>query len=93
MPDPSFSPSMSRKIFELGLPVETVSAYLLCCALAQEGQPAGRQNLLAVWNAAPAALDEALSELQARNILARQETGTIDGPEYRPQPATAWRGT
>ncbi len=92
MPDPSFPPSMNRKIFELALPVETVSAYLLCCALAQEGQPVGRQNLLAVWNAAPAALDTALAELQARNILARLETGTAGEPEFRPQPATAWRG-
>ena len=89
MTDPSSPPHMNRKIFELDLPVETVSAYLLCCALAQEGRPVHRQNLLEIWNAAPAALDAALSDLEAHNILARQPTAA--GSEYNPQPATVWR--
>ena len=55
------NPRMDQRIFRLGLPVETISAYLLCCALADEGHPLTRSGLLQVWNAAPEALDRALS--------------------------------
>jgi hypothetical protein len=78
---------MSQEIFRRGLAVETVSAYLLCCALKDEGRPIHRETLLSVWNAAEEALDAALSELLADRILVPQQP---DGG-YALQPTAAWR--
>ena len=80
---------MDQRIFRLGLPVETISAYLLCCALADEGRPLTRSDLLQVWNAGPEALDRALVELVDGAIL--ESTDSAD--EYRILPASAWRKT
>jgi hypothetical protein len=78
---------MDRQIFKLGLSVETISAYLLCCALADEGRPLNRSSLLQVWNAAPETLDRALAELVERAIL----QSTDPAGEYRVLPVSAWR--
>jgi hypothetical protein len=63
---------MRQKIFDLPLPVETISLYLLCCALADAGTPISTHNLRAKWNAGEAALQAGLSALVARNILSRK---------------------
>ena len=65
-------PSMQQKIFDLRLPVETVSLYLLCCALADAGAPVSTRNLLAKWNAGQDALMRGLDTLVAKNILNRR---------------------
>jgi DNA-binding IscR family transcriptional regulator len=78
---------MDQKIFSLGLPVETVSAYLLCCALAEDGGPVTRPDLLAVWNATPEALDKALAELVNHNILTPVEAAG----GHRLLPPENWR--
>jgi hypothetical protein len=78
---------MDQRIFKLGLAVETISAYLLCCALADEGHPVTRSGLLQVWNADPDTLDRALADLVERAIL---ET-TDPAGEYRISPTSAWR--
>ena len=78
---------MDQQIFKLGLAVETISAYLLCCALADERRPVTRASLLQVWNAAPGALDRALAELVERAFL--DHSGPAD--EYRILPTSAWR--
>lgn len=78
---------MNQQIFQLGLTVETISAYLLCCALADEGRPLTRSDLLQVWTASPEALDRALAQLVGRAIL---EPADRQGA-YRLLPASAWR--
>lgn len=78
---------MNQQIFKLGLAVETISAYLLCCALADEGRPLTRSGLLQVWTASPEALDRALAEMVDRAIL---EPADPQGT-YRILPASAWR--
>ncbi|HDI61253.1 MAG TPA: hypothetical protein ENF48_13040 [Desulfobacteraceae bacterium] len=89
MPDSLPGAKMNQRIFKLGLAVETISAYLLCCALADEGRPLTRSGLLRVWTASPGALDRALSELIDAAIL--EPVDTEDG--YRILPASAWRRT
>lgn len=61
--------SMNQEIFKLGLSVETISVYLLCCGLADEGAVISTKNLLGVWNGSPTALYEGIKNLEERNIL------------------------
>ena len=81
---------MDQKIFQLGLAVNPVSAYLLCCALADEGRPVRRRDLLAVWNESTSALDAALTDLISRGILAPVEGCAPTEPEFRLQPVPDW---
>jgi len=79
------APAMDQKIFSLGLAVETISAYLLCCALADAGRPVTLTDLRTVWTATTAALDKALDDLARHAIVV-----PADGA-YRISPATCWR--
>lgn len=62
-------PAMSRNIFNMGLSVETVSVYLLCCGLADSDTVISTKNLLGIWNSTGEALLEGLSNLEKRNII------------------------
>ena len=62
-------PSMSQKIFKLGLPVQTVSAYLLCCSIKDTGEAITTKHLLDVWNSSKETLEKALLDLEERNIV------------------------
>ncbi len=64
--------TMRQKIFDLNLPMETVSLYLLCCALADADTPISTRNLLKKWNAAREELVQGLNTLVAKNILSRK---------------------
>ena len=64
-------PSMNQKIFKLNLPVETVSAYLLCCGINDTGETITAKFLMDVWNSSQEALEEALENLEKRNIVQR----------------------
>ena len=63
--------SMDQMIFKLGLPMETVSVYLLCCGLADAEQSITSKNLLEVWNGSEEELSNGLNSLEKRNILLR----------------------
>jgi len=80
------APAMNQKIFSLGLAVETISAYLLCCALADEGRTITPDALGHVWAADAEALETALGELADHAILAPDADGT-----YRLLPVADWR--
>jgi len=41
-------PAMSQKIFNIGLSVETVSVYLLCCSLADADTVISTKSLLEI---------------------------------------------
>jgi len=61
--------AMSQKIFKLGLPVETVSTYLLCCGIADTGETITTKHLLEIWNSSKEILEKALQDLEQRHIL------------------------
>ena len=83
MPPTGEHPAMNQKIFGLGLAVETVSLYLLCCALADQGTAITRENLQKVWNDSPQRLSHGLSELAARRILEPAGSGFDLNPPDR----------
>lgn len=83
MPAAADNPAMNQKIFALGLPVATVSLYLLCCALADQGTAITRENLQKVWNDSPQRLSHGLSELAARRILEPAGSGFQLNPPDR----------
>ena len=60
---------MSQKIFQLSLPVETTSVYLLCCSLADNETTISTKNIQAIWNGSHEALVMGLETLEKRNVL------------------------
>ena len=62
-------PTMNQQIFKSSLSKETISAYLLCCALADEGRPITTGSLDEVWNGTPAQLQQSLADLEASHVL------------------------
>lgn len=64
-------PTRSQKIFSLGLSIETVSLYLLCCGICDEGRRLSIKEIKPLWNASEKALESALEDLEKRNILRR----------------------
>jgi hypothetical protein len=63
--------AMNQKIFKLGLSVETVSVYLMCCSLADTDTTISTKKLSEMWNSTQASLLEGLKNLETRNILRR----------------------
>jgi DNA-binding IscR family transcriptional regulator len=60
---------MNQMIFQSTLSKEAISAYLLCCALTDEGRAITTSALSEVWNSSDAQLQESLSELAAANVI------------------------
>lgn len=65
------TPSMNQQIFKIGLSVETISAYLICCSLSDADAPISTQNILGIWNSSEMKLKQSLEILEKRNILRR----------------------
>lgn len=65
------TPAMNQKIFKLGLSMETVSVYLICCSLADTDTTISTKKLSEMWNSTRASLLEGLKDLETRNILRR----------------------
>ena len=63
------TPAMNQEIFNLGLSVETVSVYLICCNLSDNNTIISTKNLSSMWNGTEALLIEGLKNLEERNIL------------------------
>jgi hypothetical protein len=61
--------SMNQQIFKLDLSTESVSAYLLCCGLADEGKSISMKNLMEIWTGTPPSLKESIQALQERKII------------------------
>lgn len=68
----STKPAMSQKIFSLNLDVETVSLYLLCCAVVDTGTAITRATLKEKWNGTQEELNRQIDQLEERNILSRK---------------------
>jgi DNA-binding IscR family transcriptional regulator len=73
---------MDTQIFNQGLSVLAVSAYILISALVADGIKPSRPAISARWNAKPEELDQALAELRVLNIVEPHP-----GPDG---PATVW---
>lgn len=69
------APSMNQKIFTIGLSVETISAYLICCSLSDADAPISTRNILGMWNSSETKLNQSLEILEKRNILRRIISG------------------
>ena len=83
---------MNQKIFAMGLPVETVSLYLLCCALSDQGTAITEANLQQVWTDSPRSLKRSLDELAARKIVEPiTEEAPDGGATFRLSPPDRWQ--
>jgi hypothetical protein len=87
----SDGPSMDQAIFNLGLPVETISVYLLACGLADVGKPVTTKNLTEIWNGTADSLDQSLRELEERNIIARVLSDGKDRAAYKVKEVHRWK--
>ncbi len=61
--------TMDQKIFSIGLSVEAISLYLLCCGLADGGETVSSINIGATWNSTPEELEQAHEHLEDAGIL------------------------
>lgn len=84
-------PAMSQKIFSMNLEVETVSLYLLCCAVADAGAPITDRTLQEKWNGSPEALEMQLDLLEKKNIIGRQTDKEVEENVYRMMDEKKWR--
>ena len=84
-------PAMNQMIFRMQLPVETVSVYLLCCALSDEDLAISTKHLLERWNGAPEALEEGLKALEEKNVLRRIISDADRQNIYQLQDVDRWK--
>jgi len=84
------APTMNQKIFDLGLSVEAVSAYLLCCSLFDNDTVISTKNLLGLWNSTEKALIEGLDALLKRNVLHRIISESEGNTVYALTDASKW---
>jgi len=87
----SVGPAMRQKIFSMHLGVETVSLYLLCCAVADAGAAINPGTLEGKWNGNRATLEQELRRLESRNILNREGDDSQGEPVYRMVDEKKWR--
>ena len=83
-------PSMNQEIFKMGLSTEAVSAYLLCCSLADDGKAVSTKNLLEIWNSAKAVLIESLKDLERKDILKRRVSDLKENIVYQLTDVHEW---
>jgi len=82
---------MSQKIFKLGLSVETVSVYLMCCSLADTDTTISTKKLSEMWNSTQLSLFEALKDLETKNILRRIISDRAGNTVYKLSDVKNWQ--
>ena len=87
----SVGPAMSQKIFSMNLSVETVSLYLLCCAVADTGTAITGTTLQDKWNGSRSGLEQELRRLEEKNILCRGDVKSEEDPVYQMVDEKKWR--
>jgi hypothetical protein len=85
------TPVMNQKIFDLGLSIETVSVYLLCCSLEDADTVISTKNLSGIWNNTKASLLEGLKDLEKRNILRRIISDRAGNNVYKLSDVKNWK--
>jgi len=83
--------SMDQKIFNIGLSVETVSLYLLCCGLADAGSTISKKNILEIWNSGEEELKECLHTLEEKKILLRILSDGKEHDVYKLTDVKQWK--
>jgi len=83
--------SMSQKIFKLGLPVEAVSAYLLCCGIEDLGEAITTKRLLEIWNSSKEKLETALQDLEKRQIIRKIISDREENNIYKLNDEKKWK--
>ena len=91
MTDNHNHPTRSQHIFNLNLPVETVSLYLLCCGLTDEGKNPSLKEITRIWNGSDEALHNAIEALEKKNIIRKVISDDEGNDIYRVMDAGNWR--
>ena len=91
MDSPHRPPTRNQQIFTLGLGVEAVSLYLLCCSLLDAGQELSLATISPTWNLSHNDLIANLEILLHRGILAATGEAAADTTRFRVQPEASWR--
>jgi hypothetical protein len=84
---------MNQQIFRSSLSKEAISAYLLCCALTDEGRSITTGALTEVWNGSPDQLQQSLADLEAGNVIRKVASDGVDQTGYRLIDPHRWRLT
>ena len=82
---------MNQKIFKLGLPVETVSVYLMCCSLADTDTTISTKKLSEMWNSTRVSLLKGLKDLETRDILRRIISDRAGNNVYKLSDVKNWK--
>jgi len=83
--------TMDQKIFNIGLSVEIVSLYLLCCGLADAGSAISKKNILEIWNSSEEELRDSLQKLEEKNILLKILSDGKENDIYKLVDVKQWR--
>ena len=81
---------MDTKIFEQGLSVTAVSAYIIMAALVSESLEPALSAIRSRWHAPPTELEPSLAELLGWNVVALDPAGGETDPVYRLNPSFKW---
>jgi hypothetical protein len=84
-------PFMNQMIFDLDLPVETISVYLLCCSLADSEQAITTKNIQKIWNGSADALTAGIDDLEKINILVKIISDRKDNNVYQLENVENWK--
>jgi hypothetical protein len=87
------APAMNQKIFTLGLSVETISVYLMCCNLRDNDTTISTKNLASTWNGEEASLLEGLKDLEGRNILRKIISDNEENDIYQLSQVEKWNSS
>ena len=83
-------PSMDQKIFNTELSVETISLYLLCCGLNDEGHKITTRAVLDIWNGSHETLTNSLHDLEKRNIIRKMISDDAGNDVFRLVSSEKW---
>lgn len=83
--------AMSQKIFEIGLPVEAVSLYLLCWGFCEAGVPIQTRQMMDKWNGSEQQFYESIRLLEDRNILVKTSEDKVCGSVYTISEERDWK--
>jgi len=81
---------MDTQIFNQGLSVMAISAYIIIASLQAEGIKPEARAISARWNAKALELEEALAELRALNVVERHPGPEGRDPIWLVNPASLW---
>ena len=85
------TPSRDQKIFDLNLPTETISLYLLFCGIKDAGISLTTKNILERWNGSEEFFQKVMKELEDRNIISRILSDGNKNDAFQIKDVHGWR--